>query len=72
MKMKITVKDYNIQTGLETISEREETEAEIKNRTEYEALRAARNAEAEAKAAQKAIVLTKLGLTADEAAALLG
>ena len=70
--MKITVKEYNIETGIETISEREETDAEIKNRTEYEALRAARNAEAEAKATQKAAVLTKLGLTADEVAALLG
>lgn len=69
--MIITVKDYNIETGIETISEREETEAEIKNRTEYEAIRAARNAEAEAKAVQKTAVLTKLGLTADEVAALL-
>lgn len=69
--MKITVKDYNIETGLETITERDETEAEAKNREEYEAFRASRKAENESRAAEKAALLTKLGITDEEAKLLL-
>jgi hypothetical protein len=69
--MKITEKEYNVITGLETITEREETEAETQFRLDLEKTRTSREAEAEAKAAQKAAVFTKLGLTADEIAALL-
>jgi hypothetical protein len=45
---------------------------EITEREKLAAKRSALNAEAEAKAAEKAAVLTKLGLTADEVEALLG
>lgn len=70
--MKIIEKEFNVQTGIETINERNETAAETKARlakiAEYEALQA----EAEVKAAQKAALLAKLGITEDEARLLLG
>jgi hypothetical protein len=69
--MKITEKDFNIITREETITERDLTDYEITEREKLAADRAALNAENEAKAAQKAAVFTKLGLTADEVAALL-
>lgn len=69
--MKIIEKDFNIITGLETITEREETAEELETRLEREAEIAAEIAEAKAKEAARAAVLEKLGLTADEAAALL-
>jgi hypothetical protein len=69
--MKITEKEFNIVTGKETITERDLTDNEITEREKLAADRAALNAETEAKAAQKAAVFTKLGLTADEVAALL-
>lgn len=69
--MKIIEKDFNVQTGIETITERDETAAETKARLDKAAEYAAFQAEAEAKATQKAVVLAKLGLTADEVAALL-
>jgi hypothetical protein len=52
--------------------DREATPEEIKQIKEANADAAALEAAAEAKAAAKAAVLAKLGLTADEAAALLG
>jgi hypothetical protein len=70
--MKIIEKDFNIITGKETITERDLSSDEITEREKLAAKRAVFNAEAEAKAAEKAAVLTKLGLTADEVAALLG
>lgn len=69
--MKITEKDYNVITKVETITEREETEAETQFRLDLEKTRTLREAEAEIKAAQKSAIFTKLGLTADEVAALL-
>lgn len=69
--MKIIEKDFNIQTGEETITEREETAAEAKARTAAEAKATAAQAEAEAKATAKAALLERLGITADEAALLL-
>ena len=60
--MKIIEKEFNIQTGEETITEREETAAEAKAR---------KASEAEAKATAKAELLAKLGITAEEAALLL-
>jgi hypothetical protein len=69
--MKIIEKDFNIQTGEETITEREETAAEAKARTAAEAKATAAQAEAEAKATAKAALLEKLGITSEEAALLL-
>ena len=69
--MKITVKEFNVQTNEETIIERDETATETKERLDSEKARAAAIAQAEAKATEKATVLAKLGLTADEVAALL-
>ncbi len=58
--MKITEKIVNALTGEETFLERDETKEETKLRLE-----------AEAKATAKAALLSKLGITADEAALLL-
>ena len=70
--MKITEKEFNIQTGEETISEREETAQEQTVREAAEAEFAALKAEAEAKAAQRQALLTRLGITEEEARILLG
>jgi hypothetical protein len=70
--MKITEKEFNIQTGEETITERDETAAETQARLEYEAKVAVKQAEAEAKATARQAVLDRLGLTAEEAQLLLG
>jgi len=63
------VKEHNIETG--EVIEREMTAAEIAqweaDRAEAEAIKAAEAT----KAAEKIAVLAKLGLTADEVAALL-
>jgi hypothetical protein len=69
--MKITEIDFNIETGEETIIEREETEAEKTLREKLEAENLKVQAEAEKKAAQRQVILEKLGLTAEEAALLL-
>ena len=71
--MKITEKEFNVLTGEETITEREETAAEIKAREKLEADYALRQAEAEAKAQAKATAeakLAALGLTTDDLRAL--
>ncbi len=70
--MKITEKEFNVQTGEETITERDETAAEKKIREAKQKEIAARQAEAEAKAAARQEILDRLGLTADEAKLLLG
>ena len=69
--MKITEKEFNIATGQETITERDETAAETKARLELEKANAAAEIAANTKAAQKAALLEKLGITADEAVLLL-
>ena len=70
--MKIIEKIIDITTGEETITERDETAAETKARLEREAEVAAQAAaQAEATAARQA-VLTRLGITAEEAQLLLG
>ena len=69
--MKITEKEFNIQTGEETITERDETAAETKARLDSAKQAAAEQAEAEAKATAKADLLAKLGITAEEAKLLL-
>lgn len=70
--MKIIEKEFNAATGEETITEREETAAETKARLERAKELAAAQAEAQAKEAARSAVLTKLGLTVEEAQALLG
>ena len=70
--MKIIEKEFNALTGEETITERDETAAEKKDRQKLEANYALRQAEAETKAIAKAALLEKLGITADEAKLLLG
>jgi len=69
--MKITEKEFNAETGEETITEREATAAEKKAIEKAQADYVAAQAEAEAKATAKAALLTKLGITAEEAVLLL-
>jgi hypothetical protein len=70
--MKITEKEFNIQTGEETITERDETAAETKARLDSAKEAAAEQAESKAKAIARQAIFDRLGLTADEAAILLG
>jgi hypothetical protein len=70
--MKITEKEFNVLTGEETITEREETTAEIKAREAEEKEIAKRQAEAEVRETARAVLLSKLGITAEEAKLLLG
>jgi hypothetical protein len=70
--MIVTEKEFNIITGEEIITERDETAAEKKEREAREAEFAIAQAEAETKAAQRQVILDRLGLTADEARLLLG
>jgi len=69
--MKITEKEFNALTGETTITERDETAAEKKAREKAQADLIAEQAIAEAKATAKAALLSKLGITAEEAALLL-
>jgi len=70
--MKITEKEFNALTGEETITERDETAAEKKQRELFAKEVAARQAEAEAKQTAKQAIADRLGLTADELTLLLG
>jgi len=70
--MLIIEKTVDALTGEETITEREMTATEAKAFAASEKIRLAEIAETEAKAAAKAAVLEKLGLSAEEMAALLG
>jgi hypothetical protein len=70
--MKIIEKEFNAETGQETITERDETAAEKKIREAFEAEIAKAQAEAEAKAAARQAIAERLGLTADELQVLLG
>ena len=64
------IKEYNCETGIETI--RDATNAEMAQ-IELDAANAeARKAAAEAKAAQRQALLTRLGITEEEARILLG
>lgn len=70
--MKIIEKEFNVLTGEETITERDETKEETKARLDAEK---AAKAYAEAKAqaeADKAAILARLGLTEDELKTILG
>jgi hypothetical protein len=70
--MKIKEKTFDIQTGEETIIERDETAVEEKAREAKEKEFAAAQAEAEAKEAARQAILDRLGLSAEEAQLLLG
>jgi len=70
--MIIIEKTVIAQTGKETIIERDETAAELKARLDADKALATRQAEAEAAATQKAALLARLGITADEAKLLIG
>jgi hypothetical protein len=69
--MKITEKEFNALTGEETITERDETATEKKEREARVALILKKQAEAEEKALQKTALLKRLGITAEEASLLL-
>jgi hypothetical protein len=69
--MIIKEKEFNAITGQETITERDETAAETKERLDRAKQMAALQAEAQAKATARAAILERLGLTAEEAAILL-
>jgi hypothetical protein len=69
--MKITEKDFNAITGEETITERDETAAETKARLDYEKQIAEAQTATETKTNEKAALLSKLGITEDEARLLL-
>jgi hypothetical protein len=69
--MKITEKEFNIQTGETTFTERDETPAELKAREAFEKQVIKEQTEAEKKANAKAALLEKLGITAEEAKLLL-
>jgi hypothetical protein len=70
--MKIIEKEFNALTGEETMTERDETAAETKERLDREKAIAAAQAEAAAKAHERSALLAKLGITEEEAALLLG
>ena len=70
--MKIIDKNFNAETGEETVTEREETLLEKEEREIIEAEMSEFLAQRAAKDAARQAVLDKLGLTADEVAALLG
>lgn len=70
--MKIIEKEFNAVTGEETITERELNAEELAQHEAYLAEQETKKAEQAAKDAAKQAILDKLGLTADEMAALLG
>lgn len=70
--MKIIEKEFNVITGETTITERDETAAEQSAREARKAEVAAAQAEAATKAAARQALLSKLGLTEEEARLLLG
>jgi diacylglycerol kinase family enzyme len=69
--MKIIEKEFNVITGEETITEREETAAEKVEREIYEKKLQEFQAKTEAKAAARQAILDRLGLTEEEARLLL-
>jgi len=70
--MKIIEKNFNVETGEETITERDETAAEKKAREARQAEINQTLAEANAKQAQRAAIAERLGLSVDELQLLLG
>jgi hypothetical protein len=70
--MKIIEKNFNVETGEETITERDETAAEKKARETRQAEIDQALLEANAKQAQRVAIAEKLGLSVDELQSLLG
>jgi len=68
--MKIIEKIVNLETGDETITERDETVAEKKDRETLAKEIAALQAETETKATARQAIADRLGLTADDLKAL--
>jgi hypothetical protein len=69
--MIIVEKEFNVLTGEETITEREETAQEKIEREAVQTRIATDLAEANAKATAKAVLLNRLGISEDEARLLL-
>ena len=69
--MIITEKNLNVQTGEETITEREETADEKKARLALATLKAEAEAEQIKNEQAKEAILARLGLTAEEAKILV-
>jgi hypothetical protein len=69
--MKIIEKEFNVITGKEYITEREETLAEKKERELFLNKILKQEAEAKAKVTQRQAILDRLGLTSEEMALLL-
>lgn len=69
--MKIIEKELNLITGEETITERDETAQEQAERLEREAKLVEEQTQAQARAAAKAALLERLGITEEEANLLL-
>ena len=67
--MKPQIKEYNCETGIETV--RDATDAEIADIAARELEETNRKAEAEAKATAKAALLEQLGITEEQAKLLL-
>ena len=70
--MKIIEKEFNALTGETTITERDETAQEQTAREAAEAKFAAKQAEANSRAAQRRAILEHLKITEEEARILLG
>ena len=70
--MKIIEKNYNVQTGEEIVTERDETAQEQAERESLQEAAKAKHVEAEAKALARQGILDRLGLTGDELKLLLG
>ena len=70
--MKITIKSVNVETGEETVFEREETAQEKEQRLASEKAYKEWQTELETKSAQRQALLNRLGITEEEARILLG
>ena len=70
--MKITEKEFNVQTGETTVTERDETAQEQAAREAREVEFAQQQAEATSRAAQRRAILEHLKITEEEARILLG
>jgi hypothetical protein len=69
--MKIIETIFDVATGQETVNERDMTAEEVAQYEADQAVETERIAVEAAKAAEKAALLTRLGITADEAKLLL-
>jgi hypothetical protein len=70
--MKITEKEFNVETGEETITERDETTQETKARLDYEKAAKAEQEAMAQKSIDRAALLTQLGITEEQAKLLIG